>query len=66
MPSGHDVTISDIEQQSFIQHDLPTHQVLLSMNSDWIAEAFIDWWHSKGRAQFIKWANQKKSEGVYR
>ena len=41
MPSGHDVTIGDIEQQSFIQHDLPAHQVLLSTGVDWCSKAGI-------------------------
>jgi hypothetical protein len=35
------------------------HEVLLAFRGDDMAETFCDWWHSKGLAAFLRYANSE-------
>lgn len=50
--------VDEPDQPSYIQHDIPEHQVLLSFNQDRHAEMFRVWWRETGWQQLKGWANE--------
>lgn len=39
-----------------ITSSIAEHEVLLSFNSDWMAEAFGEWWYNFGSKTWAEWA----------
>lgn len=48
----------DISFEREITRSIHEHEVFLSFNSDWMSEAFYDWWHEIGEKSFIEFANK--------
>lgn len=49
---------NDIDFCNEVSRSIHDHEVFISFNSDWMAEAFYDWWADIGRDSFIKFANK--------
>jgi hypothetical protein len=41
-----------------IHSSLPEHEILLSFNSDWMAEAFDEWWALAGHVAWLEWVKK--------
>lgn len=59
------ITDQDITVSNETQVRLPEHEVLVSFNSDWMAEAFSDWWGAIGQLKFIDWVGKELDHGNY-
>jgi len=46
-----------------VHSSVPEHEILLSFNDDWMAEAFDVWWRKQGEKQWLKWV--QKNEGDF-
>lgn len=60
MPSEQSECDPDLGRE--ICTSVPEHEVLLSFNSDWMAEAFESWWHRVGRKSWLRWVKDNQEE----
>lgn len=52
-----DMTKNDVTIKGETRFSIPENEVLLSFNSDWMAEAFESWW-IENQNKFIEYANK--------
>jgi hypothetical protein len=45
-----------------VHSSVPEHEILLSFNDDWMAEAFNVWWRERGEEQWTKWVKMNEVE----
>ncbi len=45
-----------------VHSSVPEHEILLSFNSDWMAEAFDAWWRERGEKQWVRWVKMNEGE----
>lgn len=51
------MTKNDVTIKGETRFSIPENEVLLSFNSDWMAEAFESWW-IENQNKFIEYANK--------
>ena len=57
--------IIEVSFEEYIEKHLADHEILLSFQDDWMAEAFDAWFWSHGFVLFDKWARDNKEKFGY-
>jgi hypothetical protein len=52
----------DVTIKEEVRYDIASHEVLLSFNSDYQAEMFLDWWHDWGVMSFSKFHDERRDD----